>query len=89
MSNTLRHQRQTLLDGHALPRRAHYPFAETDEGDDQQYLSRCHGGLHDLNRRQIQAEYQRDRGANEGRYPKDWNIADHDPQSHTESESIR
>ena len=54
---------QAGLDGQRLARRPQDPFAEAYEWNDEQDLSRCHRGLHDLNGGKVQSKRQRERSA--------------------------
>ena len=56
-----RREFESFLDRYGLGRDSQDPFAQSDEGNDQQQLRGRHERLHDLNRRQVQPKCQRDR----------------------------
>ena len=72
-----------------LARGAQEPFAHADEGNDQQNLRGRHGGLDELNCRQIQAKRERDRRAQNARDAEDGHVADHHSDGHAQRQSIR
>ena len=90
VAGTLRRNCERFLDGQGLARGAQDPFAQTDEGNDQEYLGRRHGGLHDLNTQADSNETpdamaaQRRLGHAENGY-----VADHHPDCHAKRQPVR
>ena len=83
------HEFESFLDRQGLMRRMRDPFAQPDEGDDQQYLRGRHGCLHELNRREVQAKCQCNRSAENGRDAENRYIAHNHSDRHAQRKPIR